>query len=148
MKLISSSAARRRTASAPLRSFGGPQMPSPVRRMAPNPRRCTEISPPSETTPATDAESSFLFTMDLQNTCFDLIPQGQHHNSNTEDSSSYLLLLSSNENKNGAWGKGLRHRADLPGRGAMEEHAGCLFARRAKSLCKTLVTRSLQGEAG
>src|SRR5208283_926217 len=61
MKLTSSSTARRRTASAPLRSFGGPQMPSPVRRIAPNPRRCTEISPPNETSPAVFAESSFLF---------------------------------------------------------------------------------------
>ena len=27
-------------------STGGPQMPGPVRRMAPKPRRCTSISPP------------------------------------------------------------------------------------------------------
>src|SRR2546428_10095423 len=62
MKLTSSSTARRRTAKAPLRSFGGPQIPSPVRRMAPKPRRWTKISPPSETVPATLAEFSFLFT--------------------------------------------------------------------------------------
>src|SRR2546422_919453 len=61
MKLISSSTARRRTANAPWRSLGAPQMPSPVRRIAPNPRRCTEISSPSETSPAPLAESSFLF---------------------------------------------------------------------------------------
>src|SRR5260370_18604011 len=67
MKLISSSTARRRTAKAALRSFGGPQMPSPVRRIAPKPRRWTEISPPSETSPAKLAESSFLFMIDLQN---------------------------------------------------------------------------------
>src|SRR5438105_4022052 len=67
MKLTSSSAARRRTAKAALRSFGGPQMPSPVRRIAPKPRRCTEISPPSETAPAKLTESSFLFMIDLQN---------------------------------------------------------------------------------
>src|SRR6267143_6217199 len=66
MKLISSSTARRRTANAPLRSVGGPQIPSPVRRIAPNPKRCTEISPPSETFPATFAESSFLFMIDLR----------------------------------------------------------------------------------
>src|SRR3981081_515118 len=66
MKLTPSSTARRRTANAALRSFGGPQMPSPVRRIAPNPRRCTEISPPSETFPAAFAESSFLFMIDLQ----------------------------------------------------------------------------------
>src|SRR6266446_7406591 len=58
-----SSTARRRTASAPFRSFGGPQMPSPVRRIAPKPRRWTEISPPSEIFPARLAESSFLFIL-------------------------------------------------------------------------------------
>src|SRR5882762_10933367 len=62
MKLIASSAARRRTAKAALRSFGGPQMPSPVRRIAPKPRRCTESSLPNETSPANLAETSFLFT--------------------------------------------------------------------------------------
>src|ERR1700682_5687635 len=67
MKLISSSTARRRTSNAAFRSLGGPQMPSPVRRIAPKPRRCTEISPPSETSPAKLAESSFLFMIDLQN---------------------------------------------------------------------------------
>src|ERR1700687_3261859 len=65
MKLISSSTTRRRTANAPLRSLGGPQMPSPVRRIAPKPNPCTAISPPSETSPATLAESCFLFTNDL-----------------------------------------------------------------------------------
>src|SRR6266853_1704915 len=63
MKLISSSTARRRTAKAVLLSFGGPQMPSPVRRIAPKPSRCTEISPPNETFPAAFAESSFLFIL-------------------------------------------------------------------------------------
>src|SRR5437660_2641278 len=58
-----SSTARRRTASAPFRSFGGPQMPSPVRRIAPKPRRWTEISPPSEIFPAKLAEISFLFIL-------------------------------------------------------------------------------------
>src|ERR1700730_6282750 len=66
MKLTSSSTARRRTANALLRSFGGPQMPSPVRRIAPKPRRCTEICPPSEPSPAKLAESSLLFMIVLQ----------------------------------------------------------------------------------
>src|ERR1700687_2314885 len=79
MKLISSSTARRRTPNAPLRSFGGPQMPSPVRRIAPKPRRCTEISPPSETSPARLAESSFLFMIDLQNSPLNQIPQKRLH---------------------------------------------------------------------
>src|SRR6266403_3388958 len=67
MKLTSSSTARRKTANAPWRSFGGPQMPSPVRRIAPKPRRCTESSPPSEISPARLAERFFLFMVDLQN---------------------------------------------------------------------------------
>src|SRR6266403_797452 len=58
-----SSTARRSTASAPFRAFGGPQMPSPVRRIAPKPRRWTEISPPSEIFPARLAEISFLFIL-------------------------------------------------------------------------------------
>src|SRR5207302_2856999 len=66
MNLTSNSTARRRTANAAFRSFGGPQIPSPVRRIAPKPRRCTEISPPSETSPAKLAESSFLFMIVLQ----------------------------------------------------------------------------------
>src|SRR6266566_2434970 len=65
MNLTSNSTARRRTANAAFRSFGGPQIPSPVRRIAPKPRRCTEISPPSETSPAKLAESSFLFMIVL-----------------------------------------------------------------------------------
>src|SRR5229473_6358993 len=79
MKLISSSTAWRRTANAPLRSFGGPQMPSPVRRIAPKPRQCTEISPPSETSPAKLAESSFLFMIDLQNSPLNQIPRRRLH---------------------------------------------------------------------
>src|SRR5216684_6489786 len=75
MKLIPSSTARRRTASADLRSFGGPQMPSPVRRIAPKPRRCTEISSLSKISPAAFAESSFLFIISLQNFPFDPVPR-------------------------------------------------------------------------
>src|SRR3982074_351170 len=63
MKLTSRSTARGRTASAPVLSFGGPQRPSPVRRIAPKPRRWTEISPPSEIFPAKLAEISFLFIL-------------------------------------------------------------------------------------
>src|SRR5215472_17320713 len=61
MKLTPSPTARRRTATASVRFLGGPQMPSPVRRIAPNPRRCTEISPPSETLPPKLADISFAF---------------------------------------------------------------------------------------
>src|ERR1700741_316842 len=81
MKLTPSSTARRRIAKAPLRSFGGPQMPSPVRRMAPKPSRCTEISPPSDTFPAKPAESSFLFTIDLQDSCFSFLFRADRHSS-------------------------------------------------------------------
>src|SRR5262245_61075147 len=49
MKLTPSSVARRRTASAAAGSLGGPQIPSPVMRMAPKPRRRTASSPPSKT---------------------------------------------------------------------------------------------------
>src|ERR1700675_4776506 len=63
MKLTLSSTARRRTFRAPFRSFGGPQMPAPVRRIAPKPRRWTEISPPSEIFPAKLAEISFFFIL-------------------------------------------------------------------------------------
>src|SRR5690348_6032822 len=74
MKSTPSSTARRSTANAPLRSFGGPQMPSPIRRIAPKPRRCTEISPPSKTSPAKLAESSFLSMTVLQNSYLDFGP--------------------------------------------------------------------------
>src|ERR1700723_4178528 len=63
MKLTSSSAARRRTASAVLRSFAGPKIPSPVRRIAPKPKRLTESCLPNETCPADFAETSFLLFM-------------------------------------------------------------------------------------
>src|SRR5919204_4324513 len=55
MKLIASSTARRRTALAPWGSAGGPQIPGPVIRIAPNPRRRTSSSPPSSKVPAADA---------------------------------------------------------------------------------------------
>src|SRR5262249_23540857 len=61
MKLTPSSTARRRTAIASVRFLGGPQMPSPVRRIAPNPRRYAETSPPSKTLPAKLADISFAF---------------------------------------------------------------------------------------
>src|SRR5256886_15285722 len=51
MKLTPSSTARRRTAIAAAGSLDGPQIPSPVIRMAPKPRRCTVSSPPSEIVP-------------------------------------------------------------------------------------------------
>src|SRR6516225_5306522 len=51
MKFTSSSTARRSTALASSRSRGSPQMPRPVRRMAPNPRRLTVRSPPMSMVP-------------------------------------------------------------------------------------------------
>src|SRR6267142_3227954 len=68
MKLTPSSVARRRTASADAGSLGGPQIPSPVIRMAPNPRRLTVSSPPNETVPLETASGlfSFLFMFLLQ----------------------------------------------------------------------------------
>src|SRR3989440_13103719 len=51
MKLTPSSTARRRTAIAAAGFLGGPQIPSPVIRMAPKPRRWTVSSPPSEIVP-------------------------------------------------------------------------------------------------
>src|SRR5438034_1188256 len=48
MKLTPSSTARRKTFFAPSRSGGQPQIPSPVRRIAPNPRRLTKRSPPNK----------------------------------------------------------------------------------------------------
>src|SRR5207247_2030153 len=47
MKLTSSSTARRKTFFAFSRSGGQPQIPSPVNRIAPNPSRLTNKSPPS-----------------------------------------------------------------------------------------------------
>src|SRR5919109_3482987 len=55
MKLIPSSTAQRRTAVAPSGSAGGPQIPWPVIRIAPKPRRRSSSSPPSATVPAADA---------------------------------------------------------------------------------------------
>src|SRR5881628_2200597 len=47
MKLTPSSTARRKTFFAPSRSGGQPQIPSPVNRIAPNPSRVTNRSPPN-----------------------------------------------------------------------------------------------------
>src|ERR1700742_1086325 len=55
MWLTPSSTARRRTAIAPSRSRGGPVMPGPVRRIAPNPRRLTSRSPAIVNVPAAAA---------------------------------------------------------------------------------------------
>src|SRR5947209_7174870 len=55
MKVTPSSTARRSTAIATARSGGAPQMPVPVTRMAPNPRRLTVRSPPTSMVPATAA---------------------------------------------------------------------------------------------
>src|SRR5205823_6052987 len=48
MKLTPSSTARRKTFFAPSRSGGQPQIPSPVNRIAPNPSRLTNRSPPNK----------------------------------------------------------------------------------------------------
>src|SRR5919202_4085972 len=55
MKSMSSSRTRRRTARAWAGSSGGPQIPRPVMRMAPKPRRVTSMSPPMANEP--DAEA-------------------------------------------------------------------------------------------
>src|SRR5271169_1308976 len=71
MKLTPNSMARRRTAIALAGSLGGPQIPSPVRRMAPKPRRLTVSSPPSERVPLLAADRlvfAFSFIFILQNT--------------------------------------------------------------------------------
>src|SRR6476659_7985887 len=55
MKSTPSSGSRRRTASASSRSSGvagGPQIPGPVMRIAPKPRRVTVSSPPMANVPA------------------------------------------------------------------------------------------------
>ncbi|CAO5170296.1 exported hypothetical protein [Frankia sp. AiPs1] len=51
MKVTPRSTARRRTARACSGSAGGPQIPGPVIRIAPNPRRVTGRSPPSRNVP-------------------------------------------------------------------------------------------------
>src|SRR6266478_6003674 len=56
MKLTPNSMARRRTAIAVAGSLGGPQTPSPVRRMAPKPRRLTVSSLPREIVPLPAAD--------------------------------------------------------------------------------------------
>src|ERR1035437_8072758 len=52
MKLTFNSTARRSVANAAARSLGGPQMPSPVIRIPPNPSRFTVSSPPNVMVPA------------------------------------------------------------------------------------------------
>src|ERR1700674_4684522 len=63
MKLTPNSTARRRTAIAVARSFGGPQTPSPVRRMAPKPRRLTVSSPPRAIVPLPAADRLLVFSL-------------------------------------------------------------------------------------
>src|SRR5438445_47471 len=55
MKLIPRSSARRSTRLHSSRSAGSPQIPSPVRRMAPKPKRLTGRSPPMSMVPASAA---------------------------------------------------------------------------------------------
>src|ERR1700687_3705913 len=65
MKLTPSSTARRRTAIAVAGSLGGPQIPSPVRRMAPKPRRLTVSSPPRSIVPLSADRLVFFSLMFL-----------------------------------------------------------------------------------
>src|ERR1700687_5587386 len=72
MKFTPNSMARRRTAIAVAGSLGGPQIPSPVRRIAPKPRRLTVSSPPSVIVPAFAADGvvvfmvvSFIFSLQM-----------------------------------------------------------------------------------
>ena len=58
MKSTPSSTARRSTRIAMPRSAGSPQMPRPVIRIAPYPRRVTATVPPSENTPLAAAGTS------------------------------------------------------------------------------------------
>src|SRR3989449_10702291 len=55
MRLMPTSRARRRTRLHSSRSSGSPQMPGPVRRIAPNPKRLTGRSPPISMVPASAA---------------------------------------------------------------------------------------------
>src|SRR5262245_61517094 len=65
MKLTPSSTARRRTALAASRSGGSPQMPRPVMRIAPKPRRLTVRSPPRVIVPAADTSASTQATLSV-----------------------------------------------------------------------------------
>ena len=60
MKLTPSSTTRRSVAMAWSRLGGSPQMPLPVIRIAPNPRRLTVRSPPMSMVPAAAAVGSAL----------------------------------------------------------------------------------------
>src|ERR1700733_10767870 len=60
MKFIPTSGSLRSTRNASARSFGSAQIPGPVIRMAPNPKRFISISPPIRKVPARDASSSFM----------------------------------------------------------------------------------------
>src|SRR6185436_4484728 len=63
MKLTPNSTARRRTAIAVAGSLGCPQIPSPVRRMAPKPRRLTVSSPPRAIVPLMAADRIVVFSL-------------------------------------------------------------------------------------
>src|SRR6202035_4642746 len=76
MKLTPRSTARRRTAMHVSRSAGGPQMPSPVIRMAPKPMRRTVRSPPTPMVPDPSAggvdELSVVMFIDCKHLGVDL----------------------------------------------------------------------------
>src|SRR6266498_5977988 len=60
MKLTPSSTARRKTFFAFSRSGGQPQIPSPVNRIAPNPSRLTNRSPPNKDISSVEVEGALL----------------------------------------------------------------------------------------
>jgi len=60
MKFTPSSTARRNTRMASSWSRGSPQMPGPVRRIAPKPSRTTGMSPPMRNVPLSSAGGVIL----------------------------------------------------------------------------------------
>src|ERR1017187_5086975 len=64
MRLTPSSTARRSVARAAGLSAGGPQMPAPVMRMAPKPRRLTVRPPPMAKVPAAAAVIAFVVVIE------------------------------------------------------------------------------------
>src|SRR6266480_3360115 len=60
MKLTPSSTARRKTFFAFSRSGGQPQIPSPVNRIAPNPSRLTNRSPPNKNISSVEVDGALL----------------------------------------------------------------------------------------
>src|SRR6202790_4075309 len=68
MKLMSRPGRRRKVRNASARSVGGPQMPGPVMRMLPKPRRLTLVLPSILNAPAFAAETLLLMRLPLAHT--------------------------------------------------------------------------------